>query len=128
MLEKSSPANKPQTNQEVAIRLAKTFGIRLQEVRRRQHWKQDMFAEAFGVSRTTMSNIERGEQRIYLYQVYKAASILNVPLEELLPPLEEIGNPAIFRTASDDPLTQAAGQQLADVINEINGYSNKEGP
>jgi len=79
---------------------------------------QDRFAEALDVSRTTVSNIERGAQRIFLDQVYRAAEILDVPVTTLLPP-QEIFHRVIVQAAADDPLPAAAGKRMAQVVQEM---------
>jgi transcriptional regulator with XRE-family HTH domain len=79
---------------------------------------QDAFAELLGVSRTTASNIERGVQRVFLDQVYKAAEILKVPLSELLPAGMEatIGS---VRAAADDPLTPTQERRIEEIVREV---------
>ncbi len=103
----------------MARRLAEAFGARLQEVRRECRWKQAAFADAMGVSRTTASNIERGRQRIFLDQVYRAAEILGVPVERLLPPAHLLATNTILHVAVDDPLPRAAARTLAEVVREL---------
>jgi len=81
--------------------------------------KQDAFAEALGVSRTTASNIERGLQRLFLDQVYRAAAILDVPLHRLLPSLDEFGYHVGVRSPVDDPVPTAAVEQLEKLLLEL---------
>lgn len=78
------------------------FGSRLQAVRRgglQQRVTQDALAEALEVSRTSVSNIERGRHRVFLDQVYAAAHALGVEVTELLPTMEEVFPDAAISTA-----------------------------
>lgn len=110
----------------MARRLAEVFGAQLQRVRRERGWKQAAFADAMGVSRTTASNIERGRQRIFLDQMYRAAEILGVPVERLLPPAHLLATNAIVHVAVDDPLPHAAARTLAEVVRELEATTPPE--
>jgi transcriptional regulator with XRE-family HTH domain len=63
------------------------FGGQLRERRRRLGLTQESLAEDVGLSRTSITNIERGEQRILLHQLYSFADKLKVRPEKLLPDL-----------------------------------------
>src|SRR5262245_47016823 len=82
-------------------RISEAFGLRLKQVRREQGWKQDAFAKALGVSRTTVSNIERGAQRVFLDQAYRASAILRVSLDELLPAANLLSDDLILHAPAD---------------------------
>jgi transcriptional regulator with XRE-family HTH domain len=47
---------------------------------------QDAFAKAVGLSRTSITNIERGRQPVSLHTLYSMADILGVEAVDLLPP------------------------------------------
>ncbi len=67
-----------------------------------------------------MSNIERGAQRIFVDQLYRAAAILRVDIRDLLPPVETIvQDEATVHAAADDPLTPEAVLGLRDVILQL---------
>ena len=99
--------------------VAKGVGAHLQSVRQRQGWKQDAFAEALGISRTTASNIERGAQRIYVDQLYRAAAILQVPVHDLIPPLDDVFQDEVIVHSADEPLTGEALDSLKAAISEL---------
>jgi transcriptional regulator with XRE-family HTH domain len=96
--------------------MAMAFGPLLQDVRKRRGWKQVAFAEAMGVSRTTVSNIECGRQRIFLDQVYRAAAILAVPVSDLLPPVALGPRELFVHTAADQPLSRSATRSVAEAV------------
>lgn len=61
------------------------FGNQLRNIRERLGMTQQQLADSSDFSRTSISNIESGKQRILLHQMYEFADILNVPSTELLP-------------------------------------------
>jgi transcriptional regulator with XRE-family HTH domain len=65
--------------------LLREFGIMLSSERRRRHLSQAQFAARVGLSRTSVTNIERGRQGIQLHQLYIFASVLQIDLMKLLP-------------------------------------------
>lgn len=62
-----------------------TFGANLRAQRDHAGYTQQSFADRSGFSRTSISNIETGRQRILLHHIYDFASILDVPVQSLLP-------------------------------------------
>lgn len=80
------------------------IGKRLQRARRRAALTQATVAERTSLSRTSIANIERGEQRFMTHCLYELAAALNVPVERLLP--------------------QAAGDQATRVETAIGGMKS----
>lgn len=62
-------------------------GPRLREARLRAGLTQAQVAEAIGLSRPAVINMEAGRQRIQLDHVYRLAALFGCPLSDLLPPL-----------------------------------------
>ena len=104
---------------EIARRVAREVGQRLQTARRDRRIAQDAFAKAMGISRTTASNIERGHQRLFLDQVYRAAEILGVAIEVLLPAQQPSEQRPVVHAAADDPLSRDGERQVAEVAREL---------
>ena len=104
---------------ELARRVAREVGRRLKAARRERRIAQDAFAKAMGVSRTTASNLERGQQRLFLDQIYHAAEILRIPIQKLLPIQRPEGQGIVVHAASDDPLPPDAARQVAEVAREL---------
>src|SRR5205809_7699659 len=61
-------------------------GRRIQEARNKARMTQERLAEAIGLSRGSMSNIERGRHKILLHTVEDIARALDVELHDLIPP------------------------------------------
>jgi transcriptional regulator with XRE-family HTH domain len=61
------------------------FGRLVREHRRRLKLTQEELGELVGLTRTSITNIERGRQKVLLHQVFQIASSLKVNPEALLP-------------------------------------------
>ena len=69
-------------------RILKTFGRSLRSLRKRSHLSQEALAEAAGLSRNYISDIERGVRNPGLLALVSLAKALRVPLRELLGEVE----------------------------------------
>ena len=61
------------------------FGILVRRNRRRLKLSQAMLAERVGLTRTSITNIESGRQKILLHHLFLLAEALNVSPQALLP-------------------------------------------
>jgi transcriptional regulator with XRE-family HTH domain len=61
------------------------FGRLVREHRRRFGLTQTQLGERVGLSRTSITNIEQGRQKVLLHQVYLLAESLGATIESLLP-------------------------------------------
>lgn len=75
------PEELKSTKVEMAYRL---LGFRIELTREKQDMTQDDLASKVGLDRSSISNIERGNQRILLHDVGVFAKALNVKPSELL--------------------------------------------
>lgn len=66
-------------------RIYRKFGVLLRETRNRAGLTQDDLAKRMSLSRTAITNIEKGNQGVSLLQLYEFAAQLNVSPVELLP-------------------------------------------
>lgn len=64
------------------------IGRRVRRARRRASLTQATVADRTSLSRASIANIERGEQRFMVHCLFELASALGVALEKLLPPVE----------------------------------------
>lgn len=74
---------------EFADQLYAFIGRVVRSQRKQLEMTQDDLAERLGVSRTSVTNLEQGIQRIPLHRLYRLASILGMEMSEFLPRLEE---------------------------------------
>jgi transcriptional regulator with XRE-family HTH domain len=89
-------------------RLNAEFGRLLRELRRRTAMSQDLLAEAAGVSRTSIVNIEAGRQGISLSTLYRLALALRLTPQALLPPLPIEGTLPRIRLGPETPESERA--------------------
>ncbi len=84
-------------------------GRRISRIRRKRGKTQAELAKVpeLDLSRTSIANIERGEQRFLLHHLYKLADALGVPPTKLLPlekkSVEERIESTLAEIGSDDP-------------------------
>lgn len=63
----------------------RTLGERIRAARDRAGVKQDQLADAVGLSRTSITNIERGRQGVQAYLLVRIAEVLGHTAADLLP-------------------------------------------
>ena len=68
--------------------LYKGFGAMLKKARKDAELTQEQVADRVGLSRTSITNIERGKQHIALHQLFLLASAVGQRPEDLLPKSE----------------------------------------
>lgn len=64
---------------------------------------QQQLADAAGLTRPSIVNIERGRQKVMLHSLYSMAAALRVPVSDLLPP---IGEASVEEQLRSDPIAQ----------------------
>jgi len=81
--------------------LYKALGKRLKSLRESQQSARGRITQAdlaqdVGLERTSITNIERGNQKVSLHVLYRICNALQVPISEVLPPLSDLksGPPA----------------------------------
>src|SRR4051812_2420311 len=103
-------------------RVQSAFGRRLKRSRKRSQRgrvNQEALAGALDVSRTSISNIERGRHRVFLDQVYAAAQALGTSLDELLPTLQEVFPSTTVTTPSGTGITDKSMRSVVDLVRTI---------
>jgi len=73
-------------------KLFQFVGTRIRALRNSKAMRQDFLATRVGLSRTSVTNIEKGRQKILLDQLYAFAQALEVEPTSLLPSMEELMN------------------------------------
>lgn len=74
----------------------KEFGCRLRDARKAADMTQESLAEQVGLSRTSITNIEKGRQRIPLHVLFLLASAVGVHPATLLLERKETHKPAVI--------------------------------
>lgn len=65
------------------------IGRKIKETRTRLSITQTELAKRINMARTSLTNIESGEQKLPIHMLYKIALVLKVPITELLPEFKE---------------------------------------
>lgn len=104
----------------------KEFGRRLREARETAQLSQDAVARRVGLSRTSVTNIELGRQRVALHMFYRFASALGAQPSELLPKqlpqtANDIVEPQLLRKAG----VPEGGRELEWVKRVVTGTKTK---
>lgn len=76
--------------------LYKELGRRLRDARKTAELTQEALAEQVGLSRTSITNIEKGRQHIPFHLLFSLASAVGVDPVNLLPERREAYNPNII--------------------------------
>ena len=70
--------------------LYEEFGRGLRSARKAANLTQEALAERIGLSRTSITNIEKGRQHVALHMLFSLANAVGVEPEELLPQKESV--------------------------------------
>jgi transcriptional regulator with XRE-family HTH domain len=95
------------------------FGKRLKQAREKKGVKQLALASKLGLTRTSISNIERGEQRIFLDLAYEAADFLGIEVASLIPSLSEVVVTPRIHSVADSPLDPDIEKEAARVVMHV---------
>lgn len=72
------------------------FGDRIRELREKKKYTQEELARKVDLSRTSITNIEKGRHRVLLHQVVELAEALDAKPTDLMPkPGPSQGGPAL---------------------------------
>jgi len=62
------------------------LGQRVSLARKKINLTQEQLGDAVGLTRTSITNLEKGRQKALLHTVYGLAEALQIPVTDLLPP------------------------------------------
>jgi len=77
--------------------LYQLFGDRVRELREEKNVTQEELARRVDLSRTSITNIEKGRQRILLHQLVEIASALDAKPQDLMPAEQVKPKPAVSK-------------------------------
>lgn len=100
------------------------FGQKLANLRENQGLTQAEFARKIGVSRASVANIERGEQRVYLHHLVNFAAALKLEsISELTPRVRFTGVAAADVSISGDKLSRSQERTVKELVGSITASS-----
>lgn len=103
-------------------RLYMLIGERISEARTERGYTQQVLADAIGLTRTSIVNIEKGRQRLPLHILFPIAMQLKVNPRKLIPTVQEIQLPAsaiedrIEHIQDQTDLNQAEKESVAALL------------
>jgi transcriptional regulator with XRE-family HTH domain len=103
-------------NKKLYQRIGALIRLRRQEA----NMTQQELARRLGLTRTSVTQIESGRQKLFLHSLYDIASVLRITPHALLPPLE--GVPTHLTDA--DALADLAPEERHWVETVLNGAGN----
>jgi len=101
------------------------IGMRIRELRQKNELSQTRLAEIVGLKRTSITNIEKGRQKILVHTLWDLAEALSVKVKDLLP-AEALETPSLD---TGDMPKDASGKErewLRAVIKGGGEYANKK--
>ena len=97
----------------------KRFGRRLSKFRKEAGLSQLELAGHIGLSRTSITNIERGRQHVQIHTLYSLAHALGVDSADLLPAMPEV-------TVLNDELARHSEKLRPNEMRQLNDLGVKE--
>jgi len=67
-----------------------SVGARIRDERERRNLSQEMLADRVGLTRTSITNIEKGRQKVLLHTLLEIARVLNLKPTRLLPDISRL--------------------------------------
>ena len=113
------------------MRLYQILGERLRKLREQQDGARGRMTQAelatkIGLERTSVTNIEKGGQKVPLHVLFRLCEVLKVSIAELLPAISEVQLDAVEASITSvsfgDRLMEApplAGQAINSILNNI---------
>jgi transcriptional regulator with XRE-family HTH domain len=108
-----------------AVDFYKRFGRRVAKLRKKAGVSQEKLADAIALSRTSVTNIERGRQPVQLHTLYSIADALGVEPPDLLPAVPDISVLLSGITSGIEKLSPKEKGPLEDLGIREKGWLNQ---
>ena len=106
----------------------KAFGQAVAQKRAGQKTQVEL-ARAVGMSRASLANIERGEQRVYIHQLLAITQALGVELSDLVPDKAHVSPlPRAKVSVSGDRVNRSQERAIKELVSSITTSSRKLAP
>jgi transcriptional regulator with XRE-family HTH domain len=102
--------------------LYRRLGEQISKRRRQLKLRQDDLAHQVGLTRTSITNIERGRQKVMLHHLFAIAEALGTKPDQLLPELEEIRETKIEEL---EQIRQYPSKERQWILEVVKGSSRK---
>jgi transcriptional regulator with XRE-family HTH domain len=97
--------------------LYEEIGSRIENFRKEKKLTQKELADKVGLTRTSIVQIEKGEQRVPIDKLYKIAKAVNLKVYDLLPDEEFLESS--FDKVSEERLDENEKEELLEVLSKI---------
>jgi len=94
----------------------KQVGGLIKQARLKRDLKQEFIANKLGLTRTSIVNIEQGEQRIQLHAILELAKMFEMDVTEFFPEISVYANTSLNKN-SETIISKAIDQQVNDTEN-----------
>ena len=101
------------------------FGNIVRKNRYRLKLTQDALAERVGLSRTSITNIESGRQKILLHQFFELAGALSISPQALLPTMQPKTQIELIEQALPQDLSRKDKDLILRTVNELGTSKSK---
>ncbi|TGL21710.1 XRE family transcriptional regulator [Leptospira yanagawae] len=107
-----------------ANKLDQLIGKAIRETRKNSKITVEDFSKATNLSKSSIVQIERGDQSTPIHNIYKIAEVLNVDIGELLPDMNEYRK---LKSAPVDNLSldRVSSDELMSVMNFLSNYKKE---
>jgi transcriptional regulator with XRE-family HTH domain len=103
----------------------KALGVKLEEARQRAKYTQEDLASAVGLSRTSITNIEKGRQPVQAHILARFAEVLNTSIVALVPHRGDVDDPTVTnKIATYQAPTQVWVKRVISTYSEEEGYGS----
>jgi transcriptional regulator with XRE-family HTH domain len=106
----------------------KALGVKLEQARQRAAYTQEGLARAVGLSRTSITNIEKGRQPVQAHVLARLAEVLNTSIVALVPHRGDVQEPTVTTELAKYSIpTQAWAKRVIATYSEEEGYGSPKG-
>src|SRR6266568_9012680 len=94
------------------------IGSTIRQERRKAEMTQEQLADAVGVLRTSITNIEAGRQKLPLHVLYEICIALGVEIATILPTNADVSQP-VTKSISIDGVTREVPPKTAELLKQL---------
>ncbi len=107
-------------------KLYRAVGKRVRSNREAARLTQEQLAKKVGVSRTSITNLEAGRQKMALHSLHEIASTLGIELKELIPAEAELAGEDLVTVVVDGAASKVP-PGIAEAVESLMGTAQEGG-
>lgn len=105
------------------------LGGRVRKARIRLRLTQEQLASSLSLNRTSITNIEKGKQKMLAHTLLELAEVLEIPVNDLIPPVNQMSTTLRIDNLIDKNSSNAERNFLEATLNKAkkdNNYASKK--